>query len=134
MNSFYNIHGLTTKRKSGSFLNVNDRLRLLMEAGVEREDIKKAIGEQSEFMKGLEVAKEKEEAKELRYGEVSQLRAESSAETAEEQRELQMKTETVNHEQQDVHPILDDYEELVEDCSNLIAEVFSEIYGNKNDN
>ena len=48
MNDFYNIHGLTTKRKSASWLDEKKRLRLLIQAGVEREEIKKSIVEQSE--------------------------------------------------------------------------------------
>ena len=43
MNDFYNIHGLTTKRESACMLDVKERLRLLIESGVERKEIQKAM-------------------------------------------------------------------------------------------
>ena len=63
MNDFYNIHGLTTKRKSACWLDVKERLRLFIEAGVEREEIQKAMDEQGEFEKQLETVHEKEASK-----------------------------------------------------------------------
>ena len=101
------------------------------------------MDEQGEFVKQLKIVHEKEASKKARDEEISRLRAENSAETAEEQRQLQMKIETVNcsfaeQEQQNLEWSMemweDDKNELIEHYDSLITEVWSEMYDNENEN
>ena len=141
INAFYNIHGPATRRHNEVFLGVKKRLRLLLEAGVGREEIAKSICEQGEFVTELKALEEKETAREAREKEMKQLRDEHEAAASEEEREELREeieeTEAHIDEQQEQNMEWmeevweEERRELIEKYDRLMAEVLSEMGGQK---
>ena len=116
LNEFYNIRGVSRRR----YLVLEDRLRLLLEGGVEREEIERAIDDQMEITVRRRICEEKKKAK--KYRESGLLKAECEA-TAKEELEF---TCFDYEEKQDLLRLLDtleeDYKELVASHNRLMTD------------
>ena len=142
MNEFYNIRGVATKRCSELSLNVEERLRLLLEGEVQRKEIEKIVEEQNKFIKNRKILEEKIKAKKYRDKETTLLQDEYTAANAEEKEELEGEiAETVvyfdKQEKQDLEHLSELLEEdnkiLFARYDRLMTNILSEIHQKEND-
>ena len=116
MNEFYNIRGVSRRR----YLILEDRLRLLLEGGVERREIEKAIDEQVAVTVKRRIREEIKKAKKYRESGISKAECEEELEFAffddEEKQDLLRLLDTLE----------DDYKKLVASHNKLMTDILFE--------
>ena len=116
MNEFYNIRGVSRRR----YLILEDRLRLLLEGGVERREIERAIDEQVVITVKQRIREEIKKAKKYEESEFSNVKCEEELEFAcldyEEKQDLLRLLNTLE----------DDYKKLITSHNKLMTDVLYE--------